>query len=151
MLQLIDTLFNRGLRIVDMGISRIIGINGMEPKIDGKYPSINRHVQYCQGSKSNTWLLCKWNQLQHPDFNSLEQVKDLVAGLYITIEGEITDSPQEDMFTLTVFTYTKTINGTVTKERVKLWLVNNMDSQSQVTPKETSTNVVVADDDELVL
>lgn len=152
MLQLIDTLFNRGLRIVDMGISRIIGINGVEPKINGKYPSINRHVQYCQGSKSSIWLLCKLNQLQHTDFNDIEQVKDLVAGMYITKEGELEYSPQEDMFTMVVFTYTKTINGTLTKERVKLWLVNNLDNTQEKPKSESaSTNVVVESGDDLVL
>ena len=89
MLYLIDTLFQRGFGIVDVGISRIVGIRGKEPKINGSYPSISKSIKIVEGCPSSTWLLCKWNQLNHTHSNSQEQVNTLFEGMHNIKEGDI--------------------------------------------------------------
>ena len=156
MLNTIDTLFNRGFGIVDVGISRIVGIRGKEPKINGSYPSISKNIKLVEGCTSSTWLLCKWNQLNHTDFNSQEQVKTLFEGMFTIKEGEIEYHPFEDLYTLVVFTYTKTATGAITKERVKLWLTSTLSetvAKPQSSSEKTSEAVIeiASSDDDLVL
>ena len=156
MLYLIDTLFQRGFNIVDVGISRIIGVRGKEPKINNSYPSISKSVKLVEGSSSSTWLLCKWNQLNHTDFNSLEQVKALFEGMHNIKEGDIEYHPFEDLYTMVVFTYTKTATGAITKERVKLWLTSALTetvAKPQSSSEKTSEAVIeiASSDDDLVL
>ena len=155
MLYIIDTLFSRGFNIVDVGISRVIGVRGKEPKINGSYPSISKNIKLVEGCPSSMWLLCKWNQLSNTDFNSKEQVKTLFEGMHNVKEGEIEYHPFEDLYTLVVFTSTTSATGAVTKERVKLWLTSTLSTTKQTkTKEETSTTIVVegpANDDDLVL
>ena len=156
MLYLIDTLFQRCFNIVDVGISRIIGVRGKEPKINNSYPSISKSVKLVEGSSSSTWLLCKWNQLNHTDFNSLEQVKALFEGMHNIKEGDIEYHPFEDLYTMVVFTYTKTATGAITKERVKLWLTSALPetvAKPQSSSEKTSEAVIeiASSDDDLVL
>ena len=156
MLYLIDTLFQRGFNIVDVGISRIVRIRGKEPKINGSYPSISKNIKLVDGCPSSTWLLCKSNQLNNTDFNSQEQVKALFEGMYTTKEGEIEYHSFEDLYTLVVFTYTKSATGAITKERVKLWLTSALQetvAKPQSSEKEKSEAVIeiASSDDDLVL
>ena len=158
MLNTIDTLFNRGFGIVDVGISRIVGIRGKEPKINGSYPSISKSVKLVEGCPSSMWLLCKWNQLNNTDFNSLEQVKALFEGMHNIKEGEIEYHPFEDLYTMVVFTYTKSATGAITKERVKLWLTSALPetvAKPQKTESKEKTSEAVIEiasaDDDLVL
>lgn len=157
MLYLIDTLFTRGFGIVDVGISRIVGIRGKEPKINGSYPSISKSVKLVEGCPSSTWLLCKWNQLNHTDFNSQEQVKNLFEGMHKVKEGEIEYHPFEDLYTLIVFTYTVSATGAITKERVKLWLTSTLSHETVAKPQSSSEKTseavieIASSDDDLVL
>ena len=158
MLYLIDTLFQRGFNIVDVGISRIVGIRGKEPKINGSYPSISKSVKLVEGCPSSMWLLCKWNQLNQTDFNSLEQVKTLFEGMHNLKEGDIEYHPYEDLYTLIVFTYTVSATGAITKERVKLWLTSalvqeNAKPQKTESKEKTSEAIIeiASSDDDLVL
>ncbi len=156
MLYLIDTLFNRGFNIVDVGISRIVGVRGKEPKINGSYPSISKSVKLVEGCPSSTWLLCKWNQLHQTDFNSLEQVKALFEGMFTIKEGDIEYHQYEDLYTMVVFTYTKSATGAITKERVKLWLTSTLvqeNAKPQSSSEKTSEAVIeiASTDDDLVL
>ena len=154
MLYLIDTLFNRGFGIVDVGISRIVGIRGKEPKINGSYPSISKSVKLVEGCPSSTWLLCKWNQLNNTDFNSLEQVKALFEGMYTIKEGDIEYHQYEDLYTMVVFTYTKSATGAITKERVKLWLTSALvqeNAKPQSSEKSEAVIEIASSDDDLVL
>ncbi len=130
MLYTIDTIFNRGFTIVDIGISRILGIKGKEPKVNGVYPSISKSTKIVGESNSSIWLLCKWNQLNNTDFDSQEQVKALFEGMNTIKEGKIEYQPQEDLYTLVVFTYTVTAIGVQTKERVKLWLKSTINTEA---------------------
>ena len=158
MLYLIDTLFQRGFGIVDVGISRIVGVRGKEPKINGSYPSISKSVKIVEGCPSSTWLLCKWNQLNKTDFNSLEQVKALFEGMHNLKEGDIEYHPFEDLYTMVVFTYTKSATGAITKERVKLWLTSTL-SETVAKPQKTESKEktseaiieIASSDDDLVL
>ena len=156
MLNTIDTLFNRGFNIVDIGISRIVGVRGKEPKINGSYPSINKNIKLVEGSNSSTWLLCKWNQLNNTNFNSIEQVKALFEGMHNIKEGEIEYHPFEDLYTMVVFTYTKSATGAITKERVKLWLTSALPEtvakpQSSSEKKSEAVIEIASSDDDLVL
>ena len=156
MLYTIDTLFQRGFGIVDVGISRIVGVRGKEPKINGSYPSISKSVKLVEGCPSSTWLLCKWNQLHQTDFNSLEQVKALFEGMRNLKEGDIEYHPFEDLYTLVVFTYTVSATGAVTKERVKLWLTSALvqeNAKPQSSSEKTSEAIIeiASADDDLVL
>ena len=154
MLNTIDTLFNRGFGIVDVGISRIVGIRGKEPKINGSYPSISKSVKLVEGCPSSMWLLCKWNQLHNTDFNSLEQVKALFEGMHTIKEGDIEYHPFEDLYTLIVFTYTKSATGAITKERVKLWLTSTLvqeNTKPQSLEKSEKVIEIASSDDDLVL
>ncbi len=155
MLNTIDTLFTRGFNIVDVGISRIVGIKGKEPKINGSYPSISKSIKLVEGCPSSMWLLCKWNQLHQTDFNSLEQVKNLFQGMHNTKEGEIEYHPFEDLYTLVVFTYTVSATGAITKERVKLWLTSTLSHETVAKPQSSEKSETVikitSSDDDLVL
>lgn len=158
MLNTIDTLFNRGFGIVDVGISRIVGVRGKEPKINGSYPSISKSVKIVEGCPSSTWLLCKWNQLNNTNFNSLEQVKALFEGMHNIKEGEIEYHNFEDLYTMVVFTYTKSATGAITKERVKLWLTSALPEtvakpQKTESKEKTSEAIIeiASSDDDLVL
>ena len=154
MLYLIDTLFQRGFNIVDVGISRIVRIRGKEPKINGSYPSISKNIKLVDGCPSSTWLLCKWNQLNNTDFNSQEQVKALFEGMYTTKEGDIEYHPFEDLYTLVVFTYTKSATGAITKERVKLWLTSTLSHETVAKPQSEKSEAIIeiaSSDDDLVL
>lgn len=157
MLYLIDTLFNRGFNIVDVGISRIVGVRGKEPKINGSYPSISKSVKLVEGCPSSMWLLCKWNQLHQTNFNSQEQVKALFEGMHNVKEGEIEYHHYEDLYTLVVFTSTTSATGAVTKERVKLWLTSalpeNAKPQKTESKEKTSEAIIeiASSDDDLVL
>ena len=156
MLNTIDTLFNRGFGIVDVGISRIVGIRGKEPKINGSYPSISKNIKLVEGCPSSMWLLCKWNQLNQTDFNSLEQIKALFEGMYTIKEGEIEYHNYEDLYTMVIFTYTKSATGAVTKERVKLWLTSTLSetvAKPQSSSEKTSETIIeiASSDDDLVL
>ncbi len=154
MLYTIDTLFQRGFGIVDVGISRIVGIRGKEPKINGSYPSISKSVKLVEGCPSSIWLLCKWNQLNKTDFNSLEQVKALFEGMHNTKEGDIEYHPYEDLYTLIVFTYTVSATGAITKERVKLWLTSTLSetvAKPQSSEKSEAVIEIASSDDDLVL
>ena len=154
MLYTIDTIFNRGFSIVDVGISRIVGIKGKEPKINGSYPSINKNIKLVEGSNSSTWLLCKWNQLNNTNFNSIEQVKALFEGMHNLKEGDIEYHQYEDLYTLVVFTYTVSATGAVTKERVKLWLTSALPetvAKPQSSEKSEKVIEIASSDDDLVL
>ena len=156
MLNTIDTLFTRGFGIVDVGISRIVGVRGKEPKINGSYPSISKSVKLVEGCPSSTWLLCKWNQLHQTDFNSQEQVKALFEGMHKLKEGEIEYHSFEDLYTLVVFTYTVSATGAVTKERVKLWLTSTLSNETVAKPQSSSEKSeavieIASSDDDLVL
>ena len=156
MLYTIDTIFQRGFNIVDVGISRIVGIKGKEPKINGSYPSINKNIKLVEGSNSSTWLLCKWNQLNNTNFNSIEQVKALFEGMYAIKEGEIEYHSYEDLYTMVIFTYTKSATGAVTKERVKLWLTSTLSHETVAKPQSSSEKKsevieIASSDDDLVL
>ena len=156
MLYTIDTLFQRGFNIVDVGISRIIGVRGKEPKINGSYPSISKNIKLVEGCPSSMWLLCKWNQLNNTDFNSLEQVKALFEGLYTIKEGDIEYHQYEDLYTMVVFTYTKSATGVITKERVKLWLTSALPEETVAKPQsskksEEAVIEIASSDDDLVL
>ena len=159
MLYLIDTIFHRGFSIVDVGISRIVGVRGKEPKINGSYPSISKSVKLVEGCPSSMWLLCKWNQLNNTDFNSLEQVKALFEGMHNIKEGDIEYHPFEDLYTLVVFTYTKSATGAITKERVKLWLTSTLSHETVAKPQKTESKEktseavieIASSDDDLVL
>ena len=148
MLNTIDTLFTRGFGIVDVGISRIIGVRGKEPKINGSYPSISKSVKLVEGCQSSMWLLCKWNQLHQTDFNSLEQVKTLFEGMYTIKEGEIEYHPFEDLYTLVVFTYTKSATGAITKERVKLWLTSALPENAKPQSSSEKKGIFESDNNE---
>ena len=156
MLYTIDTLFQRGFNIVDVGISRIIGVRGKEPKINGSYPSISKNIKLVEGCPSSMWLLCKWNQLNNTDFNSLEQVKALFEGMYTIKEGDIEYHQYEDLYTMVVFTYTKSATGVITKERVKLWLTSALPEETVAKPQsskksEEAVIEIASSDDDLVL
>ena len=156
MLYTIDTIFNRGFGIVDVGISRIVGVRWKEPKINGSYPSISKNIKLVEGCPSSMWLLCKWNQLNNTDFNSLEQVKTLFEGMYTIKEGEIEYHSYEDLYTMVIFTYTKSATGAITKERVKLWLTSALvqeNAKPQSSSEKTSEAVIeiASSDDDLVL
>ena len=157
MLNTIDTLFNRGFNIVDVGISRIVGDRGKEPKINGSYPSISKSVKLVEGCPSSMWLLCKWNQLHQTDFNSQEQVKALFEGMYTTKEGDIEYHQYEDLYTLVVFTYTVSATGAITKERVKLWLTSTLSKETVAKPQSSSEKTseavieIGSSDDDFVL
>lgn len=154
MLNTIDTLFTRGFGIVDVGISRIVGVRGKEPKINGSYPSISKSVKLVEGCPSSMWLLCKWNQLHQTDFNSLEQVKALFEGMYTIKEGDIEYHQYEDLYTMIVFTYTKSATGAITKERVKLWLTSTLvqeNAKPQSSEKSETVIEITSSDDDLVL
>ena len=159
MLYLIDTIFHRGFSIVDVGISRIVGVRGKEPKINGSYPSISKSVKLVEGCPSSMWLLCKWNQLNNTDFNSLEQVKALFEGMYTIKEGDIEYHQYEDLYTMVVFTYTKSATGAITKERVKLWLTSTLSHETVAKPQKTESKEktseavieIASSDDDLVL
>lgn len=152
MLYLIDTLAQRGFNIIDIGISRIVGVRGKEPKINGSYPSISKNIKLVEGCPSSMWLLCKWNQLNNTDFNSLEQVKALFEGMFTIKEGEIEYHSFEDLYTMVVFTYTKSATGAITKERVKLWLTSTLSNTVAKPQSEKSETIQInSSDDDLVL
>ena len=157
MLYLIDTIFHRGFSIVDVGISRIVGVRGKEPKINGSYPSISKSIKLVEGCPSSMWLLCKWNQLNNTDFNSLEQVKTLFEGMHTIKEGDIEYHQYEDLYTMIVFSYTKSATGAITKERVKLWLTSTLSHETVAKPQSSSEKKseavieIASSDDDLVL
>jgi hypothetical protein len=75
--------------------------------------------------------------------------------MYTIKEGEIEYHSYEDLYTMVIFTYTKSATGAVTKERVKLWLTSTLSHETVAKPQssEKSEKVIeiASSDDDLVL
>lgn len=132
MLNKIDMLFDNGLRICDIQITRVIDCYGEKEKISslsGNYPTAQHSegIKGIENTNSASWLMCKHAQMKRTNFRDIKEVKKLFAGMYCIYERSLKHNEEIDTYELNFVTKTKTENGVETREVVALELIATAD------------------------